>query len=104
MVVIIVLFPVMLSSSGAEENEGVPSLPPVALGLRVAEDSAGFLGTFGTLKRAWADEERYPSTLSSSSKLRSEGGRERAEQNHVAAQTNREREMWTLPKKIAKRI
>lgn len=52
----------------------VPSLLPVALGLRAAEDSAGFLGTFGTLKAAWAEEERFPSTLSSSSKLRS-GGR-----------------------------
>lgn len=56
-------------------DEAVPSLPPVALGLRAAEDSAGFLGTFGTLKAAWADEERYPSTLSSSSKLRSAGRR-----------------------------
>lgn len=48
----------------------VPSLPPVALGLRAAEESEGFLGTLGTLKAAWA-EERLPSTLSSSSKLRS---------------------------------
>lgn len=56
-------------------DEAVPSLPLVALGLRAAEDSAGFLGTFGTLKAAWADEERYPSTLSSSSKLRSAGRR-----------------------------
>lgn len=49
----------------------VPSLPPVALGLRAAEDSAGFLGTLGTLKAAWDEEDRFPSTLSSSSKLRS---------------------------------
>lgn len=49
----------------------VPSFPPVALGRRAAEESAGFLGTFGTLKVAWAEEERFPSTLSSSSKLRS---------------------------------
>ena len=54
----------------------VPSLPPVALGLRAAEDSAGFFGTLGTLKAAWAEEER-PSTLSSSSKLRSVCGEDR---------------------------
>lgn len=73
--------PLVFSSSGAKEkeernaasDEGVPSLPPVALGLRAADDSAGFLGTFGTLKAAWAGEARYPSTLSSSSKLRSAG-------------------------------
>lgn len=55
----------------------VPSFPPVALGRRAAEDSAGFLGTFGTLKAAWAEEERFPSTLSSSSKLRSSSEREK---------------------------
>lgn len=72
--------PLIFASSGAKErrkkaatDETVPSLLPVALGLRAADDSAGFLGTFGTLKAAWADEVRYPSTLSSSSKLRSAG-------------------------------
>lgn len=53
-------------------NPYLPSFPPVALGRRAAEESAGFLGTFGTLK-VWAEEERFPSTLSSSSKLRSSG-------------------------------
>lgn len=56
-------------------GKSVPSFPPVALGRRAAEESAGFLGTFGTLKAAWAEEERFPSTLSSSSKLRSSRGK-----------------------------
>lgn len=58
--------------SRRRSNPYLPSFPLVALGRRAAEESAGFLGTFGTLK-VWAEEERFPSTLSSSSKLRSSG-------------------------------
>lgn len=71
-------------------QQEVPSLPLVALGLRAAEDSAGFLGTFGTLKAAWAEEERFPSTLSSSSKLRSS----RRGQTVVLAMHHHCRKIW----------
>lgn len=70
----------------------VPSLPLVALGLRAVEDSAGFLGTFGTLKAAWAEDERFPSTLSSSSKLRSIKTRQREE--NVLAMHHYCRHIW----------
>lgn len=56
-------------------------MEPVALGRRAAADSAGFLGTLGTLKAAWAEDERFPSTLSSSSKLRSERHTHRQTEN-----------------------
>lgn len=69
----------MTSTVVMDGKSAVPSFPPVALGRRAAEESAGFLGTFGTLKAAWAEEERFPSTLSSSSKLRS--SRQRDENN-----------------------
>lgn len=56
---------------------------PVALGLlALLVESAGFFGTLGTLKAAWADEGRLPSTESSSSKLRSE--RKQTQQQHKA--------------------
>lgn len=67
------------------EGVSLVLVAPVALGLlALLEESAGFLGTLGTLNAACADDGLLPSTESSSSKLRSEGRSMTLKSKHAA--------------------